>query len=84
MFLLNENQLELNQEFDETCLEDEYYLLYKLNQQYRLKIDNIHVFERISKKKLDQISINIKKVYRTTDGKDVSALISTKSKLRLW
>jgi hypothetical protein len=48
MFLLNMNQVELNQEFDELFHLNEYYLLYKLNQLYQLKIDNIHVFEKIS------------------------------------
>ena len=52
MFLLNVNQVELNQEYDEMYREDVCYLLYKLNQQYRLEIDNIHVFERISKQKI--------------------------------
>ncbi len=48
MFLLNVNQEELNREFDEQFHLNEYFLLYKLNQRYRLEIDNIHVFEIIS------------------------------------
>lgn len=46
--MLNKNQVELNQEFDELFHLNEDFLLYMLNQQYQLKIDNIHVFEKIS------------------------------------
>ena len=78
MFLLNGNQVELNQEFDELFHLIEYLFLCMLNQQYRLEIDNIHVYERISRQKkiIDMLlRMNEEKIF-TTDGRDPSALIS--------